>query len=88
MSLFTAVNNAIFIYVRIVVVLMYFIDEDRIDEFEGEIQFSDWLELSEKQCARTTPKLAAAERILITYYIKLLFLINKRRVLVLILIIR
>jgi hypothetical protein len=52
-----------FIYVRIVVVLMYFIDEDRIDQFEGEIQSSDWLELSEKQCARTTPKLAAAERI-------------------------
>jgi hypothetical protein len=42
---------------------MYFIDEDRIDQFEGEIQSSDWLELSEKQCARTTPKLAAAERI-------------------------
>jgi hypothetical protein len=44
-----------FIYIRIVVVLIYFIDEDRIDQFEGEIQSSDWLELSEKQCARTTP---------------------------------
>jgi hypothetical protein len=53
-----------FTYVRIVVVLIYFIDEDRIDQFEGEIQSSDWLELSEKQCARTTPKLAAAERII------------------------
>jgi hypothetical protein len=50
-----AINNAMFIYVRIVVVLMYFIDEDRINQFEGEIQSSDWLELSEKQCARTTP---------------------------------
>jgi hypothetical protein len=36
-----AVNNAMFIYVRIVVILMYFIDEDRIDQFEGEIQSSD-----------------------------------------------
>jgi hypothetical protein len=52
-----------FTYIRIVVVLIYFIDKDRIDQFEGEIQSSDWLELSEKQCARTTPKLAAAERI-------------------------
>jgi hypothetical protein len=58
-----AVNNAMFIYVRIVVVLIYFIDEDRINQFEGEIQPPNWLELSEKWCVRTTPKLAAAERI-------------------------
>jgi hypothetical protein len=43
--------------------LMYFIDEDRINQFEGDIQPPNWLELSEKWCARTTPKLAAAERI-------------------------
>jgi hypothetical protein len=58
-----AINNAMFIYIRIVVVLMYFIDEDRINQFEGEIQPPNWLELSEKWYARTTPKLAAAERI-------------------------
>lgn len=50
-------------YVRIVVVLMYFIDEDRIDTFEGKIQLSDWLKLSENCCARASTHLAAAERI-------------------------
>jgi hypothetical protein len=32
-----AVNNEMFIYVKTVVVLMYFIDEDRINQFEGEL---------------------------------------------------
>ena len=57
------VSNATFTYVKIVVVLMYFIDEGRIDIFEGEIQPSDWSELSENHCAQTTASLAAAERI-------------------------
>jgi hypothetical protein len=43
----TAVSNATYTYVRIVVVLMYFIDEDRIDTSQGEIELSDWIELSE-----------------------------------------
>jgi hypothetical protein len=42
---------------------MYFIDKGRIEAILGEIKRSDWLELSEKWCARPTPKLAAAERI-------------------------
>jgi hypothetical protein len=49
-----------YIYVRFVVVLMYFTREGRIDTFDREIQPSDWLELSEKQCARATASLAAA----------------------------
>jgi hypothetical protein len=51
-------------YVEIVVVLMYFIDEARIDAFQEEIEPSNWLELSENQCARATLLLAAAQRIL------------------------
>jgi hypothetical protein len=54
-----------FIYVRIVVVLMYSIDEDRIEQNQGENQLSDWLELSENRCARTNSHLVAAERIII-----------------------
>jgi hypothetical protein len=62
------VSNATFTYVKIVVVLMYFIDEGRIDIFEGEIQPFDWSELSENDCAQTTASLAAAERISIGYF--------------------
>jgi hypothetical protein len=50
-------SNATFTYVRIVVVLMYFIEEGRIEVIEGVIQPSDWLELSENQCARTNSSL-------------------------------
>ncbi len=42
---------------------MYSIDKERIEQNQGEIQPSNWLELSENRCARITPKLAAAERI-------------------------
>ncbi len=42
---------------------MYSIDEDRIEQNQGEIQLSDWLELSENRCARTNSHLVAAERI-------------------------
>jgi hypothetical protein len=35
----------------------------RIDDFEGGIQPSDWLELSENRCARATSSLAAVQRI-------------------------
>jgi hypothetical protein len=57
------VSNATFTYVKIAVVLMYFTNEGRINVFEGEIQPSDWLELSEIQCAQTTASRPAAERI-------------------------
>jgi hypothetical protein len=60
---FMDVNSAMFTYVKIVVVLMYFIERGRIEAIEGEIQPSDWPELSENQCARTNSSLAAAERI-------------------------
>jgi hypothetical protein len=40
---------------------MYFIERGRIEAIEGEIQPSDWPELSENQCARTNSSLAAAE---------------------------
>jgi hypothetical protein len=57
-----AVSSAMSTYVEIVVVLMYFIDEARIDAFQEEIEPSNWLELSENQCARATLLLAAAQR--------------------------
>ena len=63
MTLCMGVSNATFTYVKIVVVLMYSIERGRIEALEGEIQPSDWLELSEKQCARTSARLVAAERI-------------------------
>jgi len=43
--------------------LMYFTNEGRINVFEIEIQFSDWLELSENRSARSNAGAAAAERI-------------------------
>jgi hypothetical protein len=52
-----------FIYVGIVVVLMYSIDKDRMKQNQGEIQPSDWLELSENQGARTNSHPAATHRI-------------------------
>jgi hypothetical protein len=52
-----------FIYIRKEAVLLYFIDEGRIDDFEGVIQPSDWLKLSEKSCARANAGAVAAERI-------------------------
>jgi hypothetical protein len=63
MSPSMGVSSATFIYVRSVVVLMYFIVEERIESFETEMGASDWLKLSEKWCARTSAFLAAAERI-------------------------
>jgi hypothetical protein len=57
------VNSVMFTYVKIVGVLMYFIERGRIEAIEGEIQPSDWPELSENKCARTNSSLAAAERI-------------------------
>jgi hypothetical protein len=57
-------SNAMSTYVKIVVVLIYFIERGRIEVIEGEIQPSDWPELSENQCVRTNSSLAAAERIL------------------------
>lgn len=60
------VCNATFIYsfyVRNVVVLMYFIDEARIDGFEGVIALSNWLELSENRGARAKAGAVAAQRI-------------------------
>jgi hypothetical protein len=56
-------SNTMFTYVKIVVALMYFIERGRIEAIEGEIQPSDWPELSETQCAQTNSSLAAAERI-------------------------
>jgi hypothetical protein len=41
------VNSVMFTYVKIVVVLMYFIERGRIEAIKGEIQPSDWPELSE-----------------------------------------
>jgi hypothetical protein len=35
-------NNATFTYVKIMVVLMYFIEKGRIETFDGEIQPSYW----------------------------------------------
>jgi hypothetical protein len=61
-------SNAMFTYIKIVVILMYFIERGRIEAIEGEIQPSDWPELSENQCARTNSSLAAAERIYISVY--------------------
>jgi len=58
-----AVRSVTFIYVGIVVVLMYSIDKDRMKQYQGEIQPSDWLELSENRGARTNSHLAAAHRI-------------------------
>ena len=55
MTLYIGTSSTMYIYVRFVVVLIYFTKEDRIDTFDKEIQPSDQLELSEKQCARTTP---------------------------------
>jgi hypothetical protein len=52
-----------FTYIKIVGVLMYFIERGRIEAIEGEIQPSDWPELSENQYARTNSSVAAAERI-------------------------
>jgi hypothetical protein len=40
-------SNAMSTYIKIVVVLMYFIERGRIEVIEGEIQSSNWLELSE-----------------------------------------
>jgi len=62
-TLYTAVRNATSTFVRIVVVLMYSIDQGRIYDSQGKIQLSGWLELSENSCARTRAHLAAAERI-------------------------
>jgi hypothetical protein len=42
---------------------MYSIDKDRMKQYQGEIQPSDWLELSENRGARTNSHLAAAHRI-------------------------
>jgi hypothetical protein len=47
-------------YIKNVVVLIYFIDEDRIDTFGEEIQPSDWLELSEARGARARTGAVAA----------------------------
>jgi len=55
--------SATFIYVKNVVVLMYFIVEGRIDTFGEEIQPSDWLKLSEARNARARAGAAAAQRI-------------------------
>jgi hypothetical protein len=63
MSPSIVVSSATFIYIRSVVVLMYFIVEERIESFETKIGASDWLKLSEKWCARTSAFLAAAQRI-------------------------
>jgi hypothetical protein len=49
-----------FTYVNIGVVLRFFIG---IDTFYLPTQLSDWLELSENRCARSSTHLAAAERI-------------------------
>jgi hypothetical protein len=57
------VSSATFIYVRSVVVLMYFIVEERIESFETEMGASNWLKLSENWCARTTACVVAAQRI-------------------------
>jgi hypothetical protein len=55
--------SATFIYVKNVVVLMYFIVEGRINTFGEEIQPSDWLKLSEARSARARAGAAAAQRI-------------------------
>jgi hypothetical protein len=52
-----------FIYVKNVVVLMYFIVEGRIDTFGEEIQPSDWLKLSEARSVRARAGAAAVQRI-------------------------
>ena len=62
-SLGMGAYSATFIYVKYVVVLMYFIVEGRINTFGEEIQPSDWLKLSEARSARTRAGAAAAERI-------------------------
>jgi hypothetical protein len=64
-SPFIGVSSATFIYIRSVVVLMYFIVEERIESFKTEMGAFDWLKLSEKWCARTSAFLAAAERIIL-----------------------
>jgi hypothetical protein len=57
------ISNAISTYIKIVVILIYFIERGRIEVIEGEIEPSDWPELSENQGVRTNSSLAAAERI-------------------------
>jgi hypothetical protein len=56
-----AVRIVTFIYIGIVVVLMYSIDKERMKQYQGEIQPSDWLELSENWGARTNSHLAALQ---------------------------
>jgi hypothetical protein len=56
--------SVMFIYVKNVIVLMYFIVEGRIDTFGEEIQPSDWLKLSEARSARARAGAAAVQRIL------------------------
>jgi hypothetical protein len=51
-SLSIGAYSTMFIYVKNVVILMYFIVEGRIDTFGEEIQPSDWLKLSEARSAR------------------------------------
>jgi hypothetical protein len=55
--------SAIFIYIKYMVILIYFIVEGRINTFGKEIQPSDWLKLSEARSIRTRAGAAAAERI-------------------------
>ena len=49
--------------VKIGAVLMYFIDERRIEANLKEIKLSDWLELSENRCARANAGAVTAQRI-------------------------
>jgi hypothetical protein len=44
-----AIESATFICVEIVLTLMYFTKEGRIDAFQGEFELYDWLELSENR---------------------------------------
>ena len=62
-SLNMVASSATFIYVNREAVLLHFTGEGRIDDFETQMQLSDWLELSENRCARANAGLAAAQRI-------------------------
>jgi hypothetical protein len=64
MTHYTDISSVTYIYVKIGLVLIYFINKGRIDAFDAEIQASDSLKLREISGARTSAHLVAAQRII------------------------
>ena len=63
MRVYMGAYSATSTYVKIGAVLIYFIDERRIEANLKEIKLSDWLELSENRCAQANAGAVAAQRI-------------------------